>query len=1015
MIMNRLLLGCVLLLAILRRPLAADEAWEETVRPFLQTYCAACHGGEKPEEGLSLESREAALPIEPLRDPATLELMAERLRSQTMPPAKAEKQPPAAEREAVLDWLEAQIDAIVGTEKNPGRVTIRRLTRVDYRNTIRDLLGVQYDTSGFPSDDIAYGFDNLADVISLPPLLMERYQGAAEEISARWFEKHRWPEDKATAATEAKQKLTAILDRAFRRPATDAESQDLLAFVGQCRQQGFGFEASVKLALQKILLSPKFLFRIEKDGPIGRDREIDDFELAARLSFFLWSSIPDEELTEFARKGRLSDAKILAAQIKRMLADEKIRDGLVGNFAAQWLQTRRVREINPDPAKFPKFGSQLRAAMAQETAKVVEFCIRRDRPILELLSADFTFVNERLARHYGIEGVQGETFQQVKLNPQRRRGILTHAGILAMNAHPTRTSPVKRGKWILEVILGTPPPPPLPGVPDLEQTKVEGSLREQLEQHRSDQKCAACHERMDPLGLAFENYDSTGRWREEDRGRPIDPSGELPDGTKFAGAIELVKLLREKHAKDFRAGLAENMLVYALGRKLERYDRPPLREIVRKTQAGSDRFSALILAIAESEPFRYRRNPERVGIEKISEAFDFTLSGNPDQSMVLRVLKRSDFQAAQQKAPLEVHTLKPLVRGVVYGGEEVIETEGIEADERGVYKYPVDLPLNQKVHLLFLKGLLAPGEYGDDFLMPVAKIPVIEEPTTLRLGTWDGKWTSDLKTNTNPRPGTIYSYRVQARLNGMGKQEDRLSIQISIGAAHNRSVFDNSGPSPISVTPKPISLERVGIRKTSQGGSWAQDLSVIIKARNDLTVHDISPIRFIRPKLGLSRSEAIQLKGHEPSEPMRIFNAQEKTLTDFKGVEWTTIVYGVSKLTQPKPDKQPWNWESDYVGARLIGEDAARFQILGEADHLVDGGSGVKLIGSDGEVGLAGGKEPEVEEIRVKLRDAVGRGSYRATLRIVTQTAAGTLSTGKPGEPKKGLYYVDIPVTAEVK
>jgi len=302
----------------------AEDGAEKTVAPFLRTYCAQCHGEQDAKEGLVL----APLKETTLRDPALLEMLAERLRSQTMPPAEAKRQPPKAETNAVLDWIDGRIDAIVGTEKDPGRVTIRRLTRIDYRNTIRDLLGVQYDTGDFPSDDIAYGFDNLADVISLPPLLMERYGEAAEEISRRWLQ-HVAPPDKAAAERE----LVAVLDRAYRRPPTKEEQADLLAFFQQSQQ--FGMEEATRLALQKILLSPHFLFRIERDGPIGRDRELDDFELAARISYFLWSSLPDDELWQCAAEAKLRDPHILRSQIRRMLADEKIRNGLVENFAGQ--------------------------------------------------------------------------------------------------------------------------------------------------------------------------------------------------------------------------------------------------------------------------------------------------------------------------------------------------------------------------------------------------------------------------------------------------------------------------------------------------------------------------------------------------------------------------------------------------------------------------------------------------------------------------------------------------------
>jgi hypothetical protein len=329
---------------------------------------------------------------------------------------------------------------------------------------------------------------------------------------------------------------------------------------------------------------------------------VNEFELASRLSYFLWSSMPDDELVNLAAAGRLRDE--LKPQVARMLKDARSA-AFVQNFAGQWLTLRKLAAVSPDPQTFPQFDPELRAAMVRETELFFDAVVREDRSIFDLLDADFSFMNERLAKHYGIEGVNGAEFQRVKL-PANRGGVLTQASILTLTSNPTRTSPVKRGKWVLEQVLNTPPPLPPPDVPQLDEAKqLTGSLRERMEQHRANAICASCHQRMDPLGFAFENYDAIGRWREKDGDYPIDASGVLPDGQMFQGPTELKAILRGK--KDLiRRCLAEKILTYALGRGLEHYDYCAVDQIVETLEANGDKFSTLLVEAINSRPFQMR-------------------------------------------------------------------------------------------------------------------------------------------------------------------------------------------------------------------------------------------------------------------------------------------------------------------------------------------------------------------------------------------------------------------------
>jgi len=401
--------------------------------------------------------------------------------------------------------------------------------------------------------------------------------------------------------------LTRFASRAFRRPATTAEVEEYLGYVNLARKQGDSFQEGVATALEAVLVSPKFLYRIEYG--IGRDRPVavGPYEMASRLSYFLWSSMPDEELLSSARLGKLCQPTELNAQVTRMLRDPKA-SALVENFAGQWLQFKNIDVVRPDLERFPVFDEGLRQAMRRETELFIEDIVRNDRSILDLLDAKYTFVNERLARFYGIPGVTGPEFRRVDVSGMERGGgILSQASILTISSYSTRTSPVLRGKWILENLLNAPPPAPPPGVPTLDESKSgqTASLRMQMEEHRTNATCASCHSRMDPLGFGLENFNAIGAWRKEDGKFPVDASGILPDGRTFRTPAELKVLLRQDRDVFARA-LTEKLLIYALGRGLERYDRPTVAEIAAKLPAQDYRFSTLVSGIVNSLPFQMR-------------------------------------------------------------------------------------------------------------------------------------------------------------------------------------------------------------------------------------------------------------------------------------------------------------------------------------------------------------------------------------------------------------------------
>jgi hypothetical protein len=365
----------------------------------------------------------------------------------------------------------------------------------------------------------------------------------------------------------------------------------------------------MQAAVTALLVAPSFIFRVEKEPSPGKIRRLDGFEVASRLSYFLWSTMPDDRLLRAADRGELeTDEQVVAAAL-RMLKDDKAR-ALVENFAGQWLQLRSLDEATPDRGRFPGFDDELRRAMRRETEEFFWHIVREDRSVLDFLEADYTFVNERLAKHYGLPGVTGDALVRVALDPDRRGGLLGQASVLTVTSNPTRTSPVKRGKWILENLFAAPPPPPPPNVPELKDAggeKLTGTLRQRMEQHRADPACAACHQLMDPLGFGLENYDAVGAWRTKDGDTAVDAGGELPGGKSFRGPKQLRQVLLERR-DEFRRCLAEKLLTYAIGRGLEWYDACAVERIAERSAAGGDRFSVMVAEIVKSPAFRKRES-----------------------------------------------------------------------------------------------------------------------------------------------------------------------------------------------------------------------------------------------------------------------------------------------------------------------------------------------------------------------------------------------------------------------
>ena len=500
--------------------------------------------------------------------------------------------------------LEARFAARAGT----------RVVGVSFVREMHEPEGVlqpRLPTFSFAVDEAPDGFPSVDQIIIAGPYSVDPTGKTPSQTKLLTCS----PAAAADEAGCARQILSVVARRAYRRPITDKDIQTLVEFYESGRRQG-SFEAGIQAGIERILVAPDFLFRFEPDPRNVRPGTVyalSDLELASRLSFFLWSSIPDEELLDIAIAGRLKHSGVLEQQVKRMLADDRSKT-LVDNFVGQWLELRNIRNVSPDAELFQDFDENLREAFRRETELFFESQIRGDRSILESLTADYTFVNERLAKHYRIPGVYGNRFRRVTLeNSAERAGFLSHGSILTVTSYPTRTSPVLRGKWVLNNLLGAPVPPPPPDVPTLPDRGVGGkpaSVRERLEQHRKNPMCASCHSRMDPLGFALENFDAIGRWRLTEVGQPIDASGSMPGETPFRGPTGLRDLLLG-HRERFVGTVTEKLLAYALGRGIQYYDRPAVRKVVRAAAADDYRWSAAILAIVKSAPFQMRRSAER--------------------------------------------------------------------------------------------------------------------------------------------------------------------------------------------------------------------------------------------------------------------------------------------------------------------------------------------------------------------------------------------------------------------
>ena len=401
--------------------------------------------------------------------------------------------------------------------------------------------------------------------------------------------------------------LSTLANRAYRRPATETEIQALMSFYADGREER-DFNTGIQQSLVRLLMDPDFLFRIERDPTNiqpGQPYLVSDLELASRLSFFLWSSIPDIQLLEIATQGKLKEPAIFESEVRRMLADKR-SNALLRNFFGQWLLVRNMGAHRPDPLSFPEFDENLRQAFQSETELFLQSQLKEDRHVTEILNADYTFVNERLARHYGIPNIYGNHFRKVMLPNNQRAGLLGQGSVLAVTSYADRTSVVLRGKWVMENLLGVPPPPPPANVPPLENVQVKGSLRQRMEMHRKNPVCAACHRQLDPMGFAFENFDGIGKWRETDGGTAVDASGALLDGSTFTSPATFREALVHK-SDAFMGSLTEKLLTYALGRGVEYYDMPAVRQIIRNTQSAGNQWSTLILNIVKSMPFQMRR------------------------------------------------------------------------------------------------------------------------------------------------------------------------------------------------------------------------------------------------------------------------------------------------------------------------------------------------------------------------------------------------------------------------
>lgn len=592
---------------------AGDDLFNERIRPVLVEFCFDCHDDDTQKGGVNLARFKTDRSLH--QEVRLWENALRQVEEKVMPP-RNKAQPDADQFHQLVDLL-GQVLANPDPEwlpRDPGLKVVHRLSRTEYNNSVQDLFGIAIRPADkFPPDGGGGGgFDNNADTLFVPPILMERYLAAAEEIlevaprrnlileEPVWYTPESWT---------ARRNIERFLRKALRRPASPEDVARFLALFRKARSDGASFEDSFKVVCKAVLVSPRFLFRVEMDRSGDGPQRLDDFELASRLSYFLWSTMPDEALLDSAASGRLATPGEWDRQVTRMLDHPKAR-ALGENFTGQWLGTRNLaQKANPNLNRFPQYTVELRKAMVSEPVEMFSGLIRENASLLQLLDADHTYVNGLLAEFYGLSPVPGEAFQKVSLPDRRRGGVVGMAAVLTQTSYPLRTSPVLRGKWILEEILGTPPPPPPPLVATLppdDRVRDGQTLRQRLEEHRKKENCAACHSRLDPMGFALENFDAIGRWRDEIDGKRVDASGELPGGQVVDGPEALKGALMDRRQL-FLRHITEKMLSYALGRGLEHYDMPVVKEIAGRVEEDGYPVRTLILEVSRSLPFQYRR------------------------------------------------------------------------------------------------------------------------------------------------------------------------------------------------------------------------------------------------------------------------------------------------------------------------------------------------------------------------------------------------------------------------
>ncbi len=618
------LLG-VLLVTLLCPALIAGEdkidpySFDRSINPLLSKFCYGCHNAEKMKGDIDLKKDENLRLIADNRKVWTTAMQA--LRDGEMPPKKS-KQPSDEERKRLITFIERTLGSVdCATVKDPGRPAVRRLNRVEYDNSIRDLFGLDLSPGEtFSPDGSSYGFDTIADALSIAPVQVEQYYDAAGKVldavfndrkaMAAVFIKQTGPGVDARMA--AREVIAAFAARAYRKPVPVDHLEQLLGIYDAAISAKRPFTLSVRAVMHAVLISPRFLIRIEEqDAKATAAYHVASYDMASRLSYFLWSSPPDAELLKLASENRLQDASVIEAQARRMLKDPKSR-ALAENYTGQWLQLRNLSDHQPDAKTFPQFTPTLRTAMQEEAYLFISELIRNDRPVMDLIDANYTFLNEELAKHYGIDGVKGERMQRVALTDRRRGGVVTMGAVLTITADPARTNIPRRGNYVMGTILGVPPPPPPPDVPQLAAAKADTkgkTLRQLLELHRSNPECASCHAKTDPLGFGLENYDAIGHWRDQEEGQPIDATGILPSGERFNGPLEMKKILLDRK-QAFARALTESMLIYALGRGLQRDDECVVKDALAALEKDGWRMSSLVTTIVRSYPFTHRRNAD---------------------------------------------------------------------------------------------------------------------------------------------------------------------------------------------------------------------------------------------------------------------------------------------------------------------------------------------------------------------------------------------------------------------